>query len=145
MPIVFHKSTVTPPKFKRELTRKWLANTAITEGFKIKNINYVFMSDEELLHMNIDFLQHDYYTDIITFDNSNDTERSKQHIVADIFISIDRIKDNAINNNVTFTNELMRVMVHGLLHLCNYADKTKPQQTIMRSKEDQYLAKLLLV
>lgn len=144
MAIQFHTQNITKPKFKIGETRTWLANTAISEGYKIKEINYVLMSDDDLLQMNIDYLQHDYYTDIITFDNSTDAQRTKKLVVSDLFISVDRVEDNAVQNSVTAHHELMRVMVHGLLHLCGYNDKTKAQQQVMRAKENEYLAKLFI-
>lgn len=144
MPILFHTQTITTPKFKIGVTRTWLANTAIAEGYTIKNINYVFMTDDELLQMNNDFLQHDYYTDIITFDTSNEAQQTKKQVVSDIYISVDRVQDNSTKHHVTFNHELMRVMVHGLLHLCGYKDKTKAHQTQMTAKENEYLGKLFI-
>ncbi len=144
MPIVFHTQTILLPKFKIGATRTWLANTAIAEGYKIKNINYVFMTDDELLQMNNDFLQHDYYTDIITFDTSSEPEQAKKWVVADLYISVDRVQDNATKHGVLFNHELMRVMVHGLLHLCGYTDKTKTHKTQMTAKENEYLSKLFI-
>ncbi|MBC7410848.1 MAG: rRNA maturation RNase YbeY [Bacteroidia bacterium] len=144
MAIQFHTQHITKPKFKIGKTRTWLVNNAINEGFKIKEINYILMSDDDLLQMNIDYLQHDYYTDIITFDNTTDAEREKKQLVADIFISVDRVADNALQNNVTTNHELMRIMIHGLLHLCSYNDKTKAQQQLMRKKENEYLDVLFL-
>ena len=144
MAIQFHTQNIIKPKFKIGETRTWLANTAISEGCKVKEINYILMSDDDLLQMNIDYLQHDYYTDIITFDNSTDAERAKKQLVSDLFISVDRVGDNALQNSVTAHHELMRVMVHGILHLCGYNDKTKTQQQLMRAKENEYLAKLFI-
>jgi probable rRNA maturation factor len=140
MPLLFHTQTITQPKFKIVATRNWLMNTAVNEGFKIKTINYIFMSDDELLQMNNDFLQHDYYTDIITFDNSTKAEQDKKQLVSDIFISVDRVIDNAKKHNTPFEQELKRVMVHGILHLCGYKDKSKADQAIMRTKENEALA-----
>lgn len=98
-------------------------------------IQYIFCSDDMLLKINQDFLQHNYYTDIITF-GLNDPG---QPIEAEIYISIDRVKDNANQLGVSFQNEMMRVLFHGALHLCGYKDKTKSEILSMRAKEDHYL------
>ncbi len=104
---------------------------------KIKgDITFVFCSDDYLLKLNKDYLQHDYFTDIITFDYCE-----KNIISGDIFISIDRIKENARQYNVTFENELQRVMIHGVLHLVGYKDKSEEEKKIMREKENFYLNK----
>jgi len=100
----------------------------------IDTISVIFCSDDYLLSVNKEYLNHDYYTDIITFDYSVDTE-----ISGDLFISIDRVKENSTEFNVPFLNELHRVLVHGVLHLCGYGDKSPVEETLMRSKEDFYL------
>jgi rRNA maturation RNase YbeY len=108
------------------------------EGFESGDICVVFCSDDELLDMNIAYLQHDYYTDIITFDYSF------EHVVSgDLFISIDRINDNAITLKENYFKELKRVCVHGLLHLCGYKDKTETESKNMREKEEYYIAKFV--
>ncbi len=106
------------------------------ENCSLGSVTYVFCSDEYLLQMNRDFLQHDYYTDIITFGLSGKGEP----IDAEIYISIDRVKDNAANLGVSFSNEICRVIFHGALHLCGYKDKRKSEIATMRAKEDQYLS-----
>lgn len=98
-------------------------------------VNYVFCSDKYLLEINRNFLQHDYYTDIITFGLSE----PGQPIEAEIYISIDRVKDNAEELNNTFREEMLRVIFHGALHLCGYRDKTKTEIALMREKEETYL------
>ncbi len=105
------------------------------EGGVLSDINYIFCSDKFLLQMNRDFLQHDYYTDIITFGLSE----KNQPIEAEIYISIDRVKDNALSLGVAYKEEMLRVIFHGALHLCGYKDKTKSEISAMRAKEDQYL------
>ena len=105
------------------------------EKKKYKNIQFVFCSDEYLLKVNQDFLQHDYYTDIITFPLSE----KKEPIEAEIYISLDRVKQNAVGLGVSFKNELMRVLVHGALHLCGYKDKSRSDIAIMRKKENYYI------
>jgi len=104
------------------------------EGRQPGNIQYIFCSDEYLLQINKDFLQHDYYTDIITFDLSAD-----ETIDAEIYISLDRVKENAATFHNTYRSELLRVMFHGALHLCGYKDKRKSEITVMREKESEYL------
>ena len=99
-------------------------------------LTYVFCSDEYLLSINKDFLQHDYYTDIITFDLS---ENSKQ-IIGEIYISLDRVKDNAKTLNTNIKEETLRVIFHGALHLCGYKDKSKADITKMRQKENYYIS-----
>lgn len=116
--------------------RDWFINTSRAEGNRIKELNYVFCSDAYLLEMNQSYLNHDTYTDIITFDNSETDE----NVLGDIFISIDRIKENAKNFGVTETDELHRVMIHGLLHLLGYGDKSKTEKAKMTEKENYYLA-----
>lgn len=116
-------------------TKKWIKNTAQSEGFDIVGINYIFCSDEYLLEINKQYLDHDYYTDIITFDNS---EEDKQ-LEGDIYVSIDRVHENAETLQVDFNIELRRVLVHGLLHLMGYSDSDDTLKKEMRAKEDQYL------
>lgn len=105
------------------------------EKKELGEINYIFCSDEMLLKINQDFLQHNYFTDIITFG----LQEQGQPIEAEIYISIDRVKDNAIQHGVGYENEMMRVLFHGALHLCGYKDKKKSEIQEMRAKEDQYL------
>ncbi|MHA4811606.1 rRNA maturation RNase YbeY [Flavitalea flava] len=105
------------------------------EKNRVSEISYVFCSDEYLLEINKQHLQHDFYTDIITFGLST----PGQPVTAEIYISIDRVKDNAIQFNVSFKQELHRVIFHGALHLCGYKDKKKEEQAIMRKMEDKYL------
>ena len=105
------------------------------EKTALKQISYVFCSDEFLLKMNTKFLQHDYYTDIITFGLS---EKNKP-VEAEIYISIDRVKDNAKQLGVLYKTEMLRVLFHGALHLCGYKDKTKSEILTMRAKEERFL------
>jgi probable rRNA maturation factor len=115
-------------------TTDWLTQLIIQEGKKAGKINYIFKSDEGLLKVNQDFLKHDYYTDVITFDYVKG-----KTISGDIFVSLPRISDNAKSHQKDFNSELHRVLAHGLLHLCGYKDKTSEDQTEMRNKEDFYL------
>ena len=105
------------------------------EKTTLASITYIFCSDEFLLKMNRDFLQHDYYTDIITFGLSD----KGQPIEAEVYISLDRVKDNARTIGTTTRDETLRVIFHGALHLCGYKDKKKSEITLMRAKEDEYL------
>ena len=114
--------------------KEWLENIIQCEEKKLGTINYIFCDDEYLLKINQDFLQHDYYTDIITFDKV----RGKS-ISGEIFISLQRVKENAEIFQKPYEQERRRVMAHGILHLCGYKDKTPEEQEIMRSKENFYL------
>ena len=114
--------------------KEWLMQIASTEQKEITQIDYLFCSDEYLLEINKTYLNHDYYTDIITF------PLDRNNIEANVFISIDRVKENAQLYNQNFTDELHRVIVHGLLHLIGYNDKTPEDEKAMRKKEDDCLA-----
>jgi len=114
----------------------WISNTITKENCVEGEINYIFCTDEYLHKINLDFLNHDTLTDIISFDYSVGKE-----LHGDIYISIDRVKENASVFNVDFNNELSRVMIHGILHYCGYKDKSKEDKIVMRLKEDFYLSK----
>lgn len=116
----------------------WILNTISSENRKIEEINYVFCDDEYLLKLNVEFLNHDTLTDIISFDYS-----IGKIIQGDIFISIERVKDNARDFNVSFEDELHRVMVHGVLHYCGFKDKSEADAKLMREKENFYLKQLI--
>ncbi|MFW0714537.1 rRNA maturation RNase YbeY [Pedobacter sp. N23S346] len=121
-----------PQKLK---VKKWIKAAVEKEGFKLQELNFIFCSDEYLLGINRQYLNHDTYTDIITFDNS---EQEKQ-IVSDIFISIERVKENAKTFNTNDFDEVCRIMIHGTLHLLGYKDKGKAAKALMTQKEDEYL------
>ena len=110
---------------------------AAAENKPVYELTYIFCSDEYLRQINMEHLDHDYYTDIITFDNAEDEHR----LEGDIFISLDRIRDNANILGVTFEHEFHRVLAHGLLHLIGYGDKSPAEEQQMRAKEDFYLAR----
>ena len=137
LPIHFFLEDISFTLKQKGLIRSWVKNTIVEEGFKLKELNFIFCSDNYLLSMNQDYLKHDTLTDIITFDNSE----QKRVIVGDIFISLERIRENAQRFNVTSESELHRVMIHGTLHLLGYADKGKEAKALMTSKEDLYLSK----
>jgi len=118
--------------------RNWISEVIHMEGYELDELNFILCSDEYLLRINQQFLDHDTYTDVITFDNS---ERLKT-ITGDIFISIERVRENALELKVPQVQELCRVMVHGTLHLLGYKDKSKSAKLQMTAKEDQYLSLL---
>lgn len=113
---------------------KWLEEIILSEEKKLGDINYIFCDDEYLLKINQDYLQHDYYTDIITFDSVKG-----KTISGEIFVSLQRISDNASTLSKNYEEELRRVLAHGILHLCGYKDKSAEEEQEMRSKEDFYI------
>jgi rRNA maturation RNase YbeY len=113
----------------------WLKKVIESEEMTLGDINYIFCDDDYLLKVNQEYLKHDTYTDIITFDYCE-----RKYLHGDIYISVERVADNAVTYNVDFSNELLRVMAHGLLHLCGYKDKTKNDKHQMRSKEDEKIS-----
>ena len=117
-------------------TISWIKSAIQKEGKTTGELNFIFCSDKHLLEMNIEYLQHNTYTDIITFDTSEEEEI----IGGDIFISIDRVQENAITFEKKADDELHRVIIHGVLHLIGYSDKSANKKTIMRGKEDAYLS-----
>jgi rRNA maturation RNase YbeY len=117
------------------LIANWLSKAILSENKKEGEINYIFCNDEYLHKINLEHLKHDTLTDVISFDYCIGNELS-----GDIFISVERIKENAIDFNVSFEEELKRVMIHGILHFCGYKDKTTNDELLMRSKEDEKLA-----
>ncbi|BAP29583.1 putative metal dependent hydrolase [Chryseobacterium sp. StRB126] len=116
--------------------KQWLEDLILSEGKKLGEINYIFCDDEYLLKINQDYLQHDYYTDIITFDYVKG-----KTISAEIFVSLQRISDNASTLSRDYEDELRRVLAHGILHLIGYKDKTEEEEKEMRRMEDLYLTK----
>lgn len=124
-------------KRKSEL-KNWIKSVIEKEKRVLGNLNYTFVSDEALLKINIEYLKHNTYTDIITFNYNEDKKVS-----GDIFISVDRVKENAEKFEVSFEEELYRVIIHGVLHLCGYKDKTKSDSDLMRRKENQSLKTFL--
>ncbi len=132
--ILFHSETNFQLKQKMAV-KKWIKETIVKEGKTTKDINFIFCDDYFLHEKNIAYLGHDTFTDIITFDYSD-----RDLISGDIFISIDRVRENAPINNAPFENELSRVIIHGILHLLGYKDKGKKEKEIMREKEDFYLS-----
>lgn len=132
MAINFFEEETTFRLDKRQKRKKWLKSIADSEEFKILDLNYIFCSDEYLYNINIEYLNHDTYTDIITFDNSEEEDK----IEGDIFISIDRVEENSKKLQVPIEDELSRVISHGLFHLMGYKDKKKEEVEMMRTKEE---------
>ena len=129
--ITFNSETSFTPKNQKKLA-EWISNVISSEDFEVGEINYIFCDDIYLHKINQEFLKHDTYTDIISFDYTLGKE-----VGGDIFISIERVLENAEKFNEVFENELHRVMIHGILHFIGYKDKTKKDETLMRTKEDE--------
>lgn len=131
---IFFEDIEEVPGVNPEFLFAWYSNVCEVESKVLGEISIIFCSDEHLLEMNKEYLEHDYYTDIITFDYT------QQNVVSgDLFISVDRVQDNADEFDTLFRDELHRVCVHGLLHLCGYKDKTESDEELMRSKENEML------
>ena len=136
MSINFYFEDVEEFQLDLPKSEDWIKNTILNEGKQSGEISFVFCSDDYLLDINRQYLDHDYYTDIITFDYVEGNL-----ISGDIFISIDRVKENADVFKVSFENELNRIIIHGVLHLLGYKDKDSKQKEVMTGKEDYYLQK----
>lgn len=132
--VCFYYSGVKFSFPERGKLKRFIESIFKREKRSLQSINYIFCNDKALLKINQDFLKHDYYTDIITFDLSESSQ-----VVAEIYISIDRVRDNARNLGVSFQKELQRVIFHGALHLCGYKDKKKADALRMRAKEAYYI------
>ncbi|MCF8338685.1 MAG: rRNA maturation RNase YbeY [Bacteroidales bacterium] len=137
MEINFFTENIDISLENEELIREWIGKASEDRSFKIGVINYIFTDDQTLYHINQKYLEHDYLTDIITFDNTQANE-----ISGDIYVSIERVKDNASKYQRTFLDELHRVMIHGILHLTGIRDHDEDEKKIMRELEDKYLSLL---
>ena len=133
IPVSFHYEDVEFELPDEQKLTDWLLGVAESEGKDFIEVSYIFCSDERLREMNVEFLDHDYYTDVITFPYNENA------LHGDIFISLDRVRDNASTQNGGFENELYRVMIHGALHLAGYDDKTPEKKALMSAREDFYL------
>jgi len=133
--VEYHYEDITFVFKGKARNNKWLRLVAESEIKRLGNINIIFCSDDYILDINQRFLGHDYFTDIITFDYCE-----KDVLHGDLFISVDSVKENAITYGAEFSEELSRVMVHGILHLIGYDDHTKADQKIMKEKENYYLS-----
>lgn len=137
--INFLKADISFVPKQKKLLRQWIALTIQAHHKKLGQIDYIFCSDEHLLQMNKQYLNHHTLTDIITFDYSNELTAE---VAGEIYISINRVRENAEVFKCTFNDELHRVMIHGVLHLCGFKDKTKNQKQIMRAQEDEAIQSL---
>ena len=134
MPITYQTEGVNLPKIKKRETNIWIKEVAHLHKKEVDEVAYIFCSDEKILEINNQYLQHDYYTDIITFDYSEGDAVS-----GDLFISLDTVKTNAEKFNTDYMEELHRVIIHGILHLCGFKDKTPKEEKVMREKENEAL------
>ncbi|MGM0565753.1 MAG: rRNA maturation RNase YbeY [Bacteroidota bacterium] len=137
MEILFFTEKVDFKVENPALLREWITKVVQDHYLEVGEVSFVFTTDEYLLKINREFLNHDYLTDIITFDN-----RQGKELNSDIYISLDRVKENADDNNKSLLDELHRVIIHGILHLCGYNDNTEESKTKMRNAEDKYLSLL---
>ncbi len=138
MPIIFSEAAIKLTLQNRRKLKSFIEQVLCkSNGKALGNLSFVFCSDEFLLDINRRFLDHDFYTDIITFDLA---PVPGNPIEGEVYISLDRVKENSISLGTTFSNELLRVIFHGVLHLCGYKDKTRVQSIAMRSAEDKYLS-----
>ncbi len=137
--VSFHFEDVAFDLPDQQALTDWLVDVAAREGKDFYEVNYIFCSDEHLRGINVEYLDHDYYTDVITFPLSEDS------VHGDIFISSERVDDNARTEGVPFLYELCRVMLHGVLHLAGYGDKTPEEEALMRRKEEEYLHHLPVI
>ena len=134
MSVSFHRENVSLIADEK-LIIKWLTNSVNSLNYSIGELSFVFCSDDYLRELNIKHLNQDYFTDVITFDYSKEMS-----LIGDVFISTERVKENAKLFNVSFNEELFRVIIHGVLHLCGFKDKTKEEKAEMRSKENNFLS-----
>lgn len=133
--ISFHFEDISIEIQKPRITRQWIKNVAKGLDYEIEAINYIFCTDEYLYKLNQSYLKHKTYTDILTFDYS-----AGKSLLGDVYISVERVQDNSSKLRVPFQEELRRVMIHGILHMMGFKDKTGPQKAIMRKKEEACLS-----
>lgn len=139
--ILFHTDGEISLNLKnKRILKNWIKQTFINEGKKVKDLNIILCDDEYLLAINKEYLNHDYYTDIITFPIIEDGD-----ICGDLYISYDRVVDNAKSFKTSINKELYRIIIHGVLHLIGYDDHTKEERAFMSKKEDEYLNRLELI
>lgn len=135
--IFFHKESVSFP-LDSSVIGNWVENAVFSLGYSLNNLSFIFCKDEYLKRINLQYLEQDYYTDVITFNYS-----TKEEIAGDVFISIDRVKENADRFKVSFNEELFRVIIHGVLHLCGFNDKTEKEIKEIRKQEDHFLSLII--
>ena len=133
--ITYQTDGTRMPNIKKRPTTAWIRSVAATYGKKVGDVNYIFCNDERILEVNREYLQHDYYTDIITFDYCED-----DIISGDLFISLDTVRTNAEMVGATYEQELHRVIIHGILHLCGINDKGEGEREIMEAAENRALS-----
>ena len=139
MSISFNKADKNTTLAKRSVLKAFIERSLKKEGLRIERLQYIFCSDKYLLGINKSYLQHDYYTDIISFDLSE----TKGKLIGEVYISIDRVKDNAKTHKTSLKEELLRVIFHGALHFCGYKDKKPADIKKMRAQEDKWLKSYL--
>jgi rRNA maturation RNase YbeY len=137
--ISFHADNISMPNIDFRKVEQWIKAVAAQYGFSVGELNYIFCDDEKILAVNQEFLQHNYYTDVITFDYTTRTR-----VNGDIYISLDTVQSNAEQVGTSFTHELHRIIIHGLLHLTGQADKTPETKAQMTAKEEDALAKITI-
>lgn len=133
--ITYNSENISFPKIKRRETTAWIKRVAAAHGKRVGEIGYLFCDDEKILEVNREFLQHDYYTDIITFDYCEDNLLN-----GDLVISLDTVRTNAEQQGTEYSEELHRVIIHGILHLCGINDKGPGEREIMETEENKALA-----
>ena len=136
MSIFFHNENVSLST-DEELVVKWINKSVNSLGFTVGELSFIFCSDEYLKKINFKYLNHDFFTDVITFDYSKE-----KLLFGDIYISTDRVKENAKIYSSYFNEELFRVIIHGVLHLCGFNDKTEEEKNLIRSKENEFLSSI---
>lgn len=132
--ISYFSDKIKFPQIKRRETTKWIRQVALEYGKKVGDVAYIFCNDEKILEVNKQYLNHDYYTDVITFDYSEGNT-----ISGDIFISLDTVRSNSEQQHTDYNQELHRVIIHGILHLCGINDKLPGEREIMQQAEDKAL------
>lgn len=135
--IVFHNDNVPMPTIDKTKVERWIRAVAAQYGYSVGELNYIFCDDEKILSINREFLQHDYYTDVITFDYT-----THARVNGDIFISLDTVHSNSEKENINFIHELHRIIIHGLLHLTGQEDKTPESKAQMTEKENIALSNI---
>lgn len=133
--IYYQSEDIKMPKIAKRKVNAWVKEVAKRHGYKVGDISYIFCSDEKILEVNRQYLQHDYYTDIITFDYTEE-----RVISGDLFISLDTVRTNAEQFNVSYESEFYRVVIHGILHLCGINDKGPGEREVMEAHENESLA-----
>ncbi|MDB9989865.1 rRNA maturation RNase YbeY [Flavobacteriales bacterium] len=136
MSIFFHSENVSF-SINEKMVVKWLKKSVNSLGFTIGELSFIFCSDEYIKKINIKYLTHHFFTDVITFDYSKE-----KLLFGDVYISIERVKENSKTYKTSFNEEMFRVIIHGVLHLCGFDDKTKEEKSLMRSKENDFLSSI---